>query len=69
MTVYYPTPEDFFTSLFPKQPVSSRKISHNYRLVVAYFAPTLLVNTKTARANMQENPGGWRGAEIGGTVV
>jgi hypothetical protein len=27
------------------------------------------VNTRTAEANKQENPGGWRSAEVGGMVV
>jgi hypothetical protein len=36
---------------------------------VAYISPALLVNTRTAEAKARENPGGWRFAEVGGTVA
>jgi hypothetical protein len=47
MVVYYQAPE---------QQVSPEK--ELYRIVVVYFLPTLLVNTRTAGAYTQENSGG-----------
>jgi hypothetical protein len=67
--VYYPTPEDFFPSLFPKKPISPGKRPHNILLVASYFAPTRLVNTRHAVADTKESPGGWSYAEVGGTFV
>jgi hypothetical protein len=51
------------------RPCSPGERTHNYRLVVAYFASTLLVNTRTAEASTQEIPGGWGCTEVCGTLV
>jgi hypothetical protein len=60
LIIYYPTPENVFQPRFPKQPASRGRRTHNYRLFVAYIAPALLVNTRTAE--------GWSCAEVGGMV-
>jgi hypothetical protein len=69
VTVCCPRPEDFFPSRLPKQSISPAKRSRNYRPVVAYFAPALLVDRETVGVNMQEKSGGWRCAEVGRMVV
>jgi hypothetical protein len=56
-TLTYSTPEDIFPSPSLKPPKFPEIRTHAYWLAKTPYAPTLLEETRTARDNIQENPG------------
>jgi hypothetical protein len=65
----YPTPEELYPSQSLRQPEYPEIRTHAYWLAEAPYEPTLLENTRTTVGSRQENPRGWRGAEVGGAAA